>query len=391
MGDNHKIFPVDCGKEKHSENCYSGYPDNLKAIHGLSCGNKISSVIYFIVFFILVCISVSLITTLPLFSQSQRNVLFESATNCCCGPCYYANKNVDSFLVINAGSTSSLKYHTSFPGPDPMYSADSMQNYERYRQYYDIYSIPVLRIDGIIVVGNFSFFFLNYFLNQRLAEPAPLGINVINERIQADSVKSTVTLNLSAGLPQGNYKLRVFSVERKITYEIPPGTNGESEFFDVFRKAHPDTRGVDAPVTSGAYTYIYKYRIFQGWADTSIYTIAFVQNDNTKEVLNSGKSACLTYSGEVKTEIPGGFGLSQNHPNPFNSGTRFTFTVPERCNVIIDIYSLLGRKIKTLVSGIYTAGIYEYYLNAEKMESGVYYCRMTAGDNILVNKMVLLK
>jgi hypothetical protein len=59
--------------------------------------------------------------------------------------------------------------------------------------------------------------------------------------------------------------------------------------------------------------------------------------------------------------------------------------------VIIDIFDLLGRKIKTLVNGSQTPGDYRIAWNAEDNPSGVYFYRIQAGERSVIRKMTLLK
>jgi hypothetical protein len=90
--------------------------------------------------------------------------------------------------------------------------------------------------------------------------------------------------------------------------------------------------------------------------------------------------------------------LHENYPNPFNSSTTIRYrleTIRYRLEspgfVIIDIFDLLGRKIKTLVNGSQTPGDYRVAWNAEDNPSGVYFYRLQAGEVVETKRMVLLK
>lgn len=90
-------------------------------------------------------------------------------------------------------------------------------------------------------------------------------------------------------------------------------------------------------------------------------------------------------------QIPVKFELAQNYPNPFNPVTRIKYSVPKQSFVMIKIYDVLGREVKTLVNDIRTAGNYEVDFNASYLASGVYFYRMESGDFTDVKKLVLLK
>jgi len=94
---------------------------------------------------------------------------------------------------------------------------------------------------------------------------------------------------------------------------------------------------------------------------------------------------------EDEETIPTVFKLEQNYPNPFNPSTLIKFAVPERSNVLIKIYDILGSEVATLVNEEMDAGWYENNFNAVGLSSGVYLFRMKAGKFISTKKMILLR
>jgi len=89
--------------------------------------------------------------------------------------------------------------------------------------------------------------------------------------------------------------------------------------------------------------------------------------------------------------VPSSYVLYQNYPNPFNPTTKIRFTLPKSSYVTLSVYSLLGQEIETLVSGKYAAGEYEVEWKAKSYASGVYLCRLQAGEVVETKKVVLLK
>ena len=94
---------------------------------------------------------------------------------------------------------------------------------------------------------------------------------------------------------------------------------------------------------------------------------------------------------ENEETIPTVFKLEQNYPNPFNPSTRIKFAVPERSNVLIKIYDILGSEVATLLNEEMDAGWYENNFNAAGLSSGVYLFRMEAGKFINTKKMIYLR
>ena len=93
----------------------------------------------------------------------------------------------------------------------------------------------------------------------------------------------------------------------------------------------------------------------------------------------------------AKPEIPAEFALSQNYPNPFNPSTTIEFALPKESNVSLIVYDALGRVVKELANGSYTAGYYTYNFNASDLASGIYFYALRAGDFVSVKKLMLLK
>lgn len=93
----------------------------------------------------------------------------------------------------------------------------------------------------------------------------------------------------------------------------------------------------------------------------------------------------------ISNEIPKGFSLMQNYPNPFNPTTSIRFSVPKSSNVNITVYNSAGKEITTLVNMQMNAGMYRAEFNAAESPSGIYFCKMIAGDFSSVIKMVLVK
>lgn len=90
------------------------------------------------------------------------------------------------------------------------------------------------------------------------------------------------------------------------------------------------------------------------------------------------------------------FKLDQNFPNPFNPSTEIRFSVKENSQVILQIYDVLGREVKTLINKEMNNGQYSVVWNGdnnfgEKVSSGIYLYRMQAGKYIKSMKMLLLK
>lgn len=102
----------------------------------------------------------------------------------------------------------------------------------------------------------------------------------------------------------------------------------------------------------------------------------------------------FTYSNEIEVTsnvTPSNFTLSQNFPNPFNPSTVIKYSVPVASKVRIDVYSVTGQLVSTLVDGVVAAGNHEVTMKADNLSSGVYIYKLNAGNVTLSKKMQLLK
>lgn len=92
-----------------------------------------------------------------------------------------------------------------------------------------------------------------------------------------------------------------------------------------------------------------------------------------------------------QNDVPEEFALNQNYPNPFNNRTTIPFAIAETSEVHIELFDVMGRKVKTLVSDSVEEGFHEVQFNAGALASGVYLYRMKAGTEEFVRKLTLIK
>ena len=93
----------------------------------------------------------------------------------------------------------------------------------------------------------------------------------------------------------------------------------------------------------------------------------------------------------VTNDIPAGFKLYQNFPNPFNPETKILLDVPLRSTVTLNIYSSEGRLIRTVINKILNAGTYEVTINGKNLPSGIYFYTLISDEWKETKRMVLLK
>ncbi len=79
------------------------------------------------------------------------------------------------------------------------------------------------------------------------------------------------------------------------------------------------------------------------------------------------------------------------YPNPFNASTTIRFEIPLAGMVKLNVYDVTGRLVATPVSEVMNPGAHAIQFDASHLSSGVYFCRMEAGEFLQTVKMVVLK
>jgi len=120
---------------------------------------------------------------------------------------------------------------------------------------------------------------------------------------------------------------------------------------------------------------------------------AILAGDDLASIQASAVAAQIKYEtiNSVIPESPVVAGLSQNFPNPFSNETTIGYGVSGYEKVTIEVFDLLGAKVKTLVNENVKAGYYEVKFSTAGLSDGVYYCRMTTGEINQVVKMISIK
>ncbi len=89
--------------------------------------------------------------------------------------------------------------------------------------------------------------------------------------------------------------------------------------------------------------------------------------------------------------IPTRFMLNQNYPNPFNPSTRIQFGIPKERFVLLKVYDVLGNEVESLINQDLPTGTYSVNFDASKLNNGIYFYRLQAGQFSQTKKMIYLK
>lgn len=88
---------------------------------------------------------------------------------------------------------------------------------------------------------------------------------------------------------------------------------------------------------------------------------------------------------------PRNFELNQNFPNPFNSKTIVTYSIPNSDFVSLKIYDILGKEILTVVDEYKNSGTYLAEIDSNGLSNGIYLLKLKSQQYSIVKKMIVLK
>jgi hypothetical protein len=101
-------------------------------------------------------------------------------------------------------------------------------------------------------------------------------------------------------------------------------------------------------------------------------------------------------SEEATPDLPTRFEVHQNYPNPFNPYTTIEYALTEEAHVMVEVFNVLGQRIRLLVNETQPAQDHEVVWDGtddggQRVSSGLYFYRVTAGNFMDKKKMLLLK
>lgn len=225
----------------------------------------------------------------------NKLVLLEDFANVSCTPCVTSNKIIEQLVNKSYGTKKlvAIKFPTNFPSPnDPFYLANKPDCDAR-RSYYTVNIAPTTIIDGIERPLSTDSISIKEKIDAQLLKPAQFKIEI------ADSIagnlymiKVKATLIDQANIDFTNLVLHTVVTETEIEFATPPGSNGETKFFDVMRKMLPSNQGESLETLEQDLSMSFEFQttINAGWNQAHLNTVVFIQNKQTKEVYQANST-----------------------------------------------------------------------------------------------------
>jgi uncharacterized lipoprotein YddW (UPF0748 family) len=223
----------------------------------------------------------------------------------------------------------------------------------------------------------------------------------------ADSLKTNLykypalrpTMSWKETIPPNNPQtltIAKFSSSAILSWKAPPiaSDGGVAEQYVVYRSA-------TLPINIDDARNIVSLQSSTSYAESSLpaagatYYYGVTALDRLQNESGLSNVMGLTSSGvvgvEEQTAVISEFKLYQNFPNPFNPSTVIGFHVPNEQYVSLRIFDMLGREVRVVAEGMFSAGDHRFQFDGTGLSSGVYIYRIVAGKHVESRKMQLLK
>lgn len=235
--------------------------------------------------------------------SAAKIVLLETISGVNCAGCPAMNTVLLNLENSGYGPDEMLgiKYSGPFGGPDLHYNANSAVLQARMTFYASNtiwnWAAPTLFFNGDLAVapafnnGYPSFGEMTLLLDAALATDPGFAIDVAVVDYAADPVVITIDLVPTREITGTNVVLNVAIVENPIVYDTPPGSYGETEFHWICREyAQVSTSPLPiSPAAPGHFEFnLTKQANWTGVETANLWTIVFVQNETTLEVIQAG-------------------------------------------------------------------------------------------------------
>jgi len=242
------------------------------------------------------------LASLPMLAQaqSQRTVILEHFTQASCPPCASWNPILAPRIEACGAKLVTIKYHTSWPGVDPMNSQNAADVQSRVT-YYNVTGVPSSALNGTMVTGSaYTGSPANWdtsSVSAIAATPSPYELTVHHRYALHpgnDSIVVTAKVKKTAPAAGTTGRLMVAVIEREVHFASPPGTNGEKDFPFVMKKLLPNANGTNVPSTMAvgdSMEVTLKWKLANVYDISQLAVSAFIQDNTTKRVDQAAYSA----------------------------------------------------------------------------------------------------
>ncbi len=302
----------------------------------------------------------------------KKYALVEHFTNTRCGIC--ASNNPSFFTTIGVETNKNVhhvSYHSRIPYSDCALYVLNKTEQDTRADLYSIGGTPRAAVNGVSTVPVSSVSAQTITDN---ATTSPLEVSVTESGNSPR--QATVLVKWVGTPPSGNHEILIAIVEKKVSYSAP---NGEKTHYNVFRK-FLKKEALTLPAKGAEKSFPLQFNIESAWVGSEIYVLAFVQNIDNKQVINSGTKFDPSVSSLPTTNLDAQVSLS---PNPCTEKCfiQFDKMTPQYLTV-----SDVSGKIFLTEKRLNNDG---YELNLKGFARGLYFVKIQSAEGVALKKVVV--
>ena len=218
-----------------------------------------------------------------------------------------------------------------------------------------------------------------------------LGIDQVKKQSNGN-ILIPLEVNFSDEAYSGSFKLKL----NNSNFKFVSGSFRNSNEEEAFCVGNAIPQGAAIALASAHPLHQKGLMIDLVFKETNSVDISSLEFDFSDIIVDDRNTSLTVVRDESKHEIPKEWELGQNHPNPFNAGTVIDYQVPQTSHVSIEVYNLLGQRLRILVDQAMEPG--SHHVNWNGMDdngrivgSGIYLYKMRAGRFMSMKKMVLVQ
>jgi hypothetical protein len=321
-----------------------------------------------------------------------RKTLMEVFSSSTCGPCAGANVNMKkAYTALNANTEETnlyvLKCQVPIPSPgDPAVTDESL-----YRAvYYSVNSAPQAYINGVKYMDSWNDMEdkLPSIVANNFGNMTPFSLEATMRR---DKNHYHIDVDVTNTGVYDEAVLQIAFLEDSIYHA--PQSNGETMFYNVFRKSVPTPYGETLTFTeSGERRLSFEYtfdmqnpKIFHTLDNVS--AIVFLQDNVTKEILQATYVPAVLALSSI-----GGIDRSGNKidimPNPCREHCTLALYLSQSACVVVDVYDMNGRNVYGLAQRDYPSGNHSLNIPTEMLLPGFYIVKVNIDGAVTAKKIL---
>lgn len=321
------------------------------------------------------------------YTTERGMVLLEIGTGTWCQFCPGAAMGADD-LLDEGHNVAVIENH----------NGDTYANtYSDYRNdiYYGIGGYPTAFFDGVVsVIGgsNTTSMYTTYqpIADERAAIRSAFDVDLWGSMTAPGEFDLLGTVTKLGPAMNQNVVLHIVLTES----HIMESWQGQDHLNFVTRLMMPDQFGTALDVVNNDYIEVSEsFTMDASWVTEECELVYFLQDNDTKEILQGGKVMVTDLIGVgVDEELTdNGIAISRIYPNPFSDKTNINFSIVEAGNVVVSIHDMTGRELSVLSNEVMTAGEHQISWEAGNVPNGIYFCTISTADNKITQKVMLSK